>query len=96
MTSLPNHYREAIRQLGVATNGSFNIYALAGRSNVQKRVQIMAAIRNGGYVTQKDAGINKLVDSLHDLAHVGDVSNRTLAAREAAFVEFCKWVEAEI
>jgi len=79
--AISRNYLEALRQLRIFTNGSYDIYALAGRDNVHKRVAVMSAVQ-GFKTPQAKAGINAIRDTLYDAA---GISGDTLHAQERRF-----------
>jgi hypothetical protein len=81
----PN-YLKALNLLGTYTAGTFNIYALAGRYGVVRRVAVMSAIQ-GFKTPQAKAGINALRATFYDAA---GISGGTLHDQERAFVAWAK------
>lgn len=86
--TIASNYRQALRLLRDFTKGSYDIYALAGSSNVRKRVEVMSAIQ-GFQTPQSKAGVNAIRATLYDLAGI-DGAAGTLAAQERVFVEWAK------
>lgn len=85
------NYLKAIRLLAISTDGTYDIWNLAGPRKSADRVAIMSAIQ-GFRVPRAKAGITALRASLIDGSGVFGDSER---ARDLAFIEWARHHDAK-
>lgn len=83
------HLEAARKLLLEYTNGSGNIYFLAGRDHVDQRVKLMATLMGKDKVPQAHAGITAITAEFYQRAGID--TNQTSARSESDFQE---WVKA--
>lgn len=85
-TTPARNYLNALRLLAKATNGTYDLWDLAGPRNEANRVAIMSAIQ--GFRTPRNkAGVNALRNSLIDAS---GVIGQSEASRDLAFIEWAR------
>lgn len=82
--------RGAIKLLGIYTGGKFDVWLLAGSAKASCRAHVMSVL-HGTKIPQSKSGITAIREALYTQAKInGDYP----AAREEAFLQFCKEVQS--